>query len=135
VIPAGAQEIHDLRVAGKRPSEFVVCSTIGQLPFRWLVDVDLTSDWDLLWAIDLDVVVAAQSTDSIEQLLFQFRRHRPKTLVLWLDDIAGGYDVKFFPEHETIKLPIDQWVWKIDMLPMRSWENLAMLELMTGETA
>jgi hypothetical protein len=128
-------EIHDLRVAGQRPAEFVVCSTVGDLPFRWLTHVDLHSEWDLLWAIDLDVVVVARSDDNVGQLLMQFRRHRPRTLVLWLDDAAGGYDVKFFPRHETITRPVDQWIWEIDMFPMRAWENLAMLDLMTGELA
>ena len=135
MIPRGAQEILDLRVSGRRPSGFVVCSTIGELPFYWLVDIDLTTEWDLLWAVDLDVVLAVRSTDNVEPLLMRFRKHRPKTIVLWCDDTAGGFDVKFFPEIDSIVLPVDRWVWKIDMLPMASWENLAMLEMMAGELA
>jgi len=135
VIPPGAQEILYLRLAGKRPDEFVVCSTIGALPFNWVVDVDFNTDWDLMWAVDLDVVVVAQSTDRVDPFLRQFIKHRPRSLTLWLDDSAGGFDVRFWPAVDTISKPIDQWVWEVDMLPMMGWQNLAMLELMSGEFA
>jgi hypothetical protein len=135
VIPPGAQEIHDLRVSGSRPNEFVVCSTIGDLPFSWLVHIDADTEWDLLWAVDLDIVVATRSHDNAEALLMQFRKHRPRTLTLWCDEAAGGFDVRFWPTCESINKPVDQWVWQIDMLPMMGWQNLAMLELMSGEFA
>lgn len=124
-----------MRVSGQRPEEFVVCSAIGDLPFHWLVEIDLDSEWDLLWAVDLDIVVAVRSQDKVEPLLMQFRRHRPRTLTLWCDDVAGGFDVRFWPECDSIKKPVDQWVWEVDMLPMMGWQNLAMLELMSGEFA
>jgi len=99
------------------------------------VHIDLDTEWDLLWAVDLDIVVVAQSTDRVDEFLRHFRRHRPRTLTLWLDDAAGGFDVRFWPAVDSINRPVDQWVWEIDMLPMMGWQNLAMLELMSGEFA
>jgi len=132
--PPGAERIFQLRLDGSRPGELVVCSTIGSLPFEWLVELDFDTQWDLLWAVDLDVCLVASVSDGgrIGGLLRTFMKHRPKTITLWLDDAQKGYDVRFFPKIGSITGPPDKWEWEMDVLPMIEWQNASMTDLMKG---
>jgi len=138
MIAAGGDKILAMRKAGQRPGEGVVVSTVGSLPVQWLVHADLdTPDYDFLWAIDLEVWVVANSRDlpRVDGLLWQFRKHPPSKLMLWVDDEARGYQCWFYPEVATICRPRDEWVWTLEKVGLRKLDNQLMAAVFKGEAA
>lgn len=137
-IPPGAQEILSLRKRGSRPGDSVVVSVIGELPVAWLVQPDLDTDYDWMWAIGLDLMVVADtavSADKLRRLLWALRTHPPRSLSLWLDDREQGYDVWFYPAVESTTLPREKWQWVMDLSPHGRLDNRLMAEQIHGRVA
>jgi hypothetical protein len=137
MLPPGAERIHSLRENSQRPAGAVVCSLIGDFNVEFEVRLDLETEWDLLWAIDLDVIVAAHNHQAkgLGPLLLQFRRHRPKMLYLWLEDIGRAYDVRILPTEGSIGKPVSEWVWRPDLFRLTKWEESEIRAQLTGMAA
>ena len=137
MLPPGAHEIQHLRENGKRPAGAVVCSLIGAMPIEFCVELDLDTQWDLLWAIDLDVIVAAHKKQAVQlgPLLLQFKKHRPRIIYLWLEDIGLAYDVRILPTPESIGKPLSEWVWRPDLHRLTKWEESEIRSSLSGVSA
>ncbi len=138
LIAPGADGILAMRRAGQRPGEAVIVSVIGPLPLRaydWVVEADLDTDYDWVWAINLDLWVVSDtrvSSPKLKKLLLDLRLHRPRSLYLWLDDQERGYTVWHYPKVESITRPPDGWEWSMDLQPLLEFQNKEMSDVFAG---
>lgn len=135
MIAPGADRILALRRAGQRPGEGVIVSTIGRLPVEWLVEADLDTEHDWVMMVNLTVWVVASTktpTSKLNRLLWQIRQQKPETLYLWLDDAQKGYQIRFWPTVDSIRLPIDKWEWVMDVEKFEKWQNDTMRDYFSG---
>lgn len=131
MIAPGGEKILAMRRRGQRPGEDVVLSVIGPLDVEWLVQPDLDTDYDWLWAVDLNVwIVSTKDTPQspLRALLESVRKHRPRSIRLWLDDTRVGYELWFYPTPETVTGPPDRWRWVMEATALLDCENEAMAE-------
>ena len=136
MIAPGADQILQIRRGGKRPGSDVVVSLIGALPVDFLVQADADTDYDWIMLVDLKVwVVASSKTRRLDRLLWSMRDHRPKQILLWLDDKQAGYELHFWPSIESITRPPDKWDWKMERSPMLKWENQVIGKMFQGMAA
>jgi len=137
VTAPGAGAILDMRKRGLRPGSDVVVSLIGDMPVEFLVqpDIEAVDSYDWCWAIDLNVWIVASATANsarVNQLLWQFKTHRPNHLFLWLYEQERGYEIYFFPKIESIKFPINNWKWEVDFMPLMKFQNKEMARAFKG---
>jgi hypothetical protein len=117
LIAPGGDRVLSLRRGGMRPGESVVVSLIGEMPVEWLVTPDLDTDYDWMWAVDLDLLVVSSvrtPAEPLRALVAALRRHRPRNVRLWIDEPRIGYDLWFRPTIESVVGPPDKWVWVME---------------------
>jgi hypothetical protein len=137
VIAAGAEKILQARQRGHRPGEAVVVSLVGELPVEWLVMADIETSYDWLPVIDLDVwlITDSQQLSKLKSFLWQFKKHRPRSLWVLVDDKDRAFEVVFSIKLETLDRPIEQWEWQIEKTPLLKCEKAAMKLVTAGESA
>ncbi len=113
MIPKGAQPILDARMRGKRPEHPVIVN----LTQRWCsyepwikARPNHTYDWE--WARALDVIIVAESGDSIISTVEGVGKVTGG-LRVWLIDREVGWDVSVWPNPDDVWKSPDKWRWQI----------------------
>lgn len=146
VLPPGAKRIWDLRLAGQKPTDLLIVSTVGAINsgnHQIFVDHRKPSTFEWRWVFDLPILLvhdSALDASLVRDYVAEIIRYRPRTegstpsplhgsMCTWNTSLQDGAEWSWWagitPLDPDIE-PMDEELtsWRLGVLDRKAWEGI-----------